>query len=263
MASNSDPPPPKRRKGILHHLRDSLPQEGEEQQGEGQQCTDLPRGEQPSRGGARQHTLQAASSSSHGPEVPRQDEASSSVGADPEICRGHVARLFLRNKMSGLETNILCQRAQASGAIGVEDMNAAGSQGRNPKNMARDLLRTATKHCKWPPMYWARIPTCDPATGSGKAFTMMPFLLIHEMLAFIVELGTCTLEALSALAPDSGLYNTKNAFCAKNRHMDPKRTIPIGVHGDGVPHQSSRTIECVFLECGEPARCRAVLDHLH
>ena len=40
----------------------------------------------------------------------------------------------------------LCEQARRSGMQGVEELSSVGTRGRNPKNMARDLVRKVAKN---------------------------------------------------------------------------------------------------------------------
>ena len=51
-----------------------------------------------------------------------------------------------------------------------------------------------------PNVYWARIPCKDLATGAAKTPTWCPFLLVHEMLASLVEKHAGDVSALGCEA---------------------------------------------------------------
>ena len=53
--------------------------------------------------------------------------------------------------------------------------------------LARDVRRAFLKEVDKPNVHWARIPCKVLATGAAKTPTWCPFLLVHEMLASLVE----------------------------------------------------------------------------
>ena len=106
---------------------------------------------------------------------------------DHDAHRNHVRDLLLPNKISGLEAFNASVAAQASGARGVADVAVAGHYGKWKGNLARDVRRAFLKYVDKPNVCWARVPCKDLATGAAKTPTWCPFLLVHEMLASLVE----------------------------------------------------------------------------
>eukprot|EP00969_Alexandrium_andersonii_P156718 6928447-Alexandrium_andersonii.AAC.1 len=72
-----------------------------------------------------------------------------------------------------------------AGAAGAGDLAAAGSHGRLPKNMSRDMMRALLKDCTWPDVYWAKIPVAN--ANQEKEYAWLPVLLPHEVLAMLVD----------------------------------------------------------------------------
>eukprot|EP00974_Lingulodinium_polyedra_P092438 8955526-Lingulodinium_polyedra.AAC.1 len=69
----------------------------------------------------------------------------------------------------------------------------------------------------------------------------MPFLLPHEMLfSMVSNLGFNVSDMVTL--PSSHLQKMKEDMC-KGIGLDPGNTIPLGLHGDGVPHQKAKSIE--------------------
>ena len=159
--------------------------------------------------------------------------------------RNYVASLYLRNRHSAAATQVLAEKATKAGASGVEDLAGAGASGRHPKNAQRDIMRKLLKHSNCPPVYWAKVPVKNTGPGTGKIYDWIPFLLIFEVMAMILGKPGCSLASFATLPPTlPGLRDKKNRWCAKMK-LDPEVTVPLGVHGDGVPHQSNgSTIEC-------------------
>eukprot|EP00974_Lingulodinium_polyedra_P112728 10908527-Lingulodinium_polyedra.AAC.1 len=66
----------------------------------------------------------------------------------------------------------------------------------------------------------------------------MPFLLPHELLASVVKQGG--FPELDQMDP--ALADLHSQFC-RSMDIDPGRCIPLGMHGDGVPHQARKSVE--------------------
>ena len=101
----------------------------------------------------RRQALTAASSGSGGILAAGGDPAPADVDHAREF-RSHVARLYLRNKMSAKDTVDLVRKAQKAEAKGVDDLARAGG----PKNAQRDLMRMLLRGCILPALYWASVP---------------------------------------------------------------------------------------------------------
>ena len=107
--------------------------------------------------------------------------------------------LFLQNKTSGLEAFNASVAAPASGAWGVADVAGAGHYGRWTGNLARDVRRAFLKDVDKPNVCWARIPCKDLATGAAKTLTWCPFLMVHEVLASLVEKSAGDVSSFAAI----------------------------------------------------------------
>ena len=149
--------------------------------------------------------------------------------------------LFLKNKISGLDAFNASVAAQASGARNVADVAGAGHYGKWKGNLARDVRRAFLKEVDKPNVYWARIPCKDLATGAAKTLTWCPFLLVHEMLASLVEKHAGDVSSFTATPQQ--LWSMKRNFCA-NHGINDDLTLGVGLHGDGVAHQKRTTVEC-------------------
>ena len=106
-------------------------------------------------------------------------------------------------------------------------------------------MRKLLKNSNCPPVYWAKVPVKNTAPDAGKVYDWIPFLLVFEVMAMILGKPGCSLASFATLPPTlPGLRDKKVRWCSKNK-LDPALTVPLGVHGDGVPHQSNgSTIEC-------------------
>ena len=162
---------------------------------------------------------------------------SRAVGRSPRSAED----LFLQNKISGLEAFNASVAAQVSGARGVADFAGGGHHGKWKGNLARDVRRAFLKEVKKPNVYWARIPCKDLATGAAKTPTWCPFLLVHEMLASLVEMHAGDVSSFAAIPQQ--FWGVKRNFCAKHGINDDL-TLGLGLHGDGVAHQKRTTVEC-------------------
>ena len=142
----------------------------------------------------------------------------------------------VRNNISGRTTQELCHRARAAGADGVGNMATAGKSGTN-RNTARDVLRSLKKHSKMPPLYWAGIPMRTKA--GTQVITQCPFLLPSEVLAALYSEG----EMAGLCDFSEGVRNMLDTTC-KALGISADGVIPLGIHGDGVPNQASKTVVC-------------------
>ena len=193
-----------------------------------------------SKGGARAHAVRTG-------QCLDRDEAEAVTGEEEDnsilAFRHHISKLFLKNKCSGLEAQGLCESAHLSGAAGVDDLASAGASGQHPKNIIRDLMRRLLKGSSCPKPYWAKIPCKSPATGEPKVMTWLPFLLVHEWLHHIIEAVGNTFKDLVTFPAGSGLADFQQKFYARHPHIPSGKSVPVGIHGDGVPHQKSKTVE--------------------
>ena len=169
---------------------------------------------------------------------------SSTPTAPEEPLRDVLRDLFLLNHLSGHTTQRLAGAARRSGASDVGDFSSAGNQGQTPKNSARDLMRRILKNCHYPALYWAEVPLRDPEAASGTAGTRTaayPFLLPHEVLAHLASSPSwATPVATPGETPS--LYNWVRKMC-RPLGLSPSQTIPVGLHGDGVPFSKTDTLE--------------------
>ena len=160
--------------------------------------------------------------------------------------RAHVSRLFLMNTFSGKNTHILFEKAERAGAMGSGDLAQAASRGRQAGNANRDLLRKIGKGARLPSLYWAQVPLqVDEKPAED---TWLPFILPHEVLG-----QTKNPAQYAKIGPEvKHLDKLRSEVCGP-LGLNPETVIPLGVHGDGVPHQKAGTIECLsWNTCANP-----------
>ena len=68
-----------------------------------------------------------------------------------------------------------------------------------------------------------------------------PFLLPHEVFAKMLANDDAAQASLRVLAPEMATMRDK--LCS-DLGIDPAEFIPIGMHGDGVPHAKKKSLEC-------------------
>ena len=195
------------------------------------------------RGGARQRFLAARERDrSRSPDRHAASASSSSTSASTDF-RRHTSNLHLSNKISAKELRELSQSATEAGASGVSDFIAAGKRGELPGNIQRDIMRKLLKDCTAPEPYYAEIPTHDPRTNRNGVMVMMPFLLVHEMLAGLISGSREKLASLCAHTPQ--VQQLIDNFCS-SRGAESAGVVGIGFHGDGVPHQKNGLCKSVL-----------------
>ena len=69
----------------------------------------------------------------------------------------------------------------------------------------------------------------------GSKLQWLPFILPHELLDQIVAASRGH-NLVDLPSSDAGLQRMKTDWC-KHLKVPDRRTIPMGFHGDGVPHQ--------------------------
>ena len=154
----------------------------------------------------------------------------------------YVGRLHLSNKLSAKDTQTLSSTATAAGAASVAGLASAGAHGACPGNTHRDLLRRYLKDTKMPSPYYAEVSIHDPEQDKDHVKVMLPFLLPHEMIHAIMKNSPASATSLSELPEGSPLDN--NAIRISNETgVSRNRIIPIGFHGDGVPHKKNKSVQ--------------------
>ena len=210
-------------------------------------------------GGARQRFVAnkkpAARDRSRSPHRPIGASSSSSAlqegGAE---FREDVGRLFLRGRLSGKDTQQLAASSSRAGACGVSGIAKAGKSGALLGNLSRDIMRNLLKDCSLPEPYMASIPTHDPKTGRNRVLVEMPFMLPHELLASACAADPRKLAAISESPP---AISKLVANFGRALGIGTAGLVPIGFHGDGVPHQKHKTVQVLswnFLAANDSSR---------
>ena len=105
--------------------------------------------------------------------------------------KANVGDLFLSNDISGIRAQSLCQHALDAGASAscLKRMAKAGSSGKRPGNIARDIGRQLkAKRTKWPPLYWAHVRVWGPKIQAERLH-ILPMYLPHELVRSVYEKG--------------------------------------------------------------------------
>lgn len=162
--------------------------------------------------------------------------------APGDTFREHLLSKFLRNKASAASTHQDAALATDAGALGVNQISRCGTQGGNPKNLSRDLLRyvktlDASGVCM-PQPYFVTLPIMDTKT-SLTIFVEHPVLLPHEVIFWLLSVRKCQLSDLCTFTREDNYMSIHHSdFCA-SFGLEESATIPLGFHGDGAPFQKS------------------------
>ena len=194
-----------------------------------------------SRSRSRDRLLTGGSASSNPTALPVQGDAG---------FRTQLSRMYLSGQISARITHSLSQSASAAGASGVQDLGPAAKRGALPGNAQRDIMRRRLNGCTVPEPYFAEIPIHDPDTGRGQVGIMLPLLLIHEMLAALCAPGEHMVQQFANASP--AVNRLVEKFCQKTSLLT-RNVIPLGIHGDGVPHQKTRAYKS-YLGAAFPIR---------
>lgn len=200
------------------------------------------------KGGVRQHMTKRAQidkrkrdkrmTSEHA-QMPIED----STQADAEEkYRDHMERLFLRDKLAGKDAQQISKLSTPAGAAGVKDYGGCGTGRKYPGNTTRDLLNKIDCDKSMPPLYWGEVPVRCGKTNSTITM-LLTFLLLHEMLHWLLSKKTILPSTVSTFPSGSGQEKHHRDFCQEN-DLDPSKTAGIGLHGGGVQHQhKNQTVE--------------------
>ena len=161
-----------------------------------------------------------------------------------DIYRKHMQDIFVANKLSATDTQTLSDLSSSAGAKGVHDFARCGNKFSTPGSTERDLLRNMKASVDMPEPYYAEILCRDPDTNRNRVPMMMPVLLLHEIMFWIISSGRALLKYVNAslLPKESGRFNHMSKFC-ESHNIPIEQMIPIGMHGDGVPFQKKQTVE--------------------
>lgn len=188
-------------------------------------------------------SLHEASSSASSSSCPAPGTASSSFGpknVGQEKFREVAKQFFLSNKLSAIDCAKLARGGRNSGATDVDDLARSGASGRHPQNAARDIMAKLLKETDMPPLFWHEVKLWDP-NALQPCVESVPFLLPHQVLGKVGH--KWNLMALSKeRAPQ--IWEQFAAQCIK-LGLDVSKTVPLGLHGDGVPYTKHQSLEMI------------------
>ena len=147
--------------------------------------------------------------------------------------RQHVHTLFLDNKLSGQETQLLENQIGACHVQGFKEH--AGPSVNVSKKAARDMLRRCLKGTKWPKIYTAEVRIWDAKLQVEK-YAKVALLLPHELLHVLGTMNSA--ETLTQL---DGAVESVQAHCRKAQRAFGSPTCGFGLWSDATPFNWDRT----------------------
>jgi hypothetical protein len=113
---------------------------------------------------------------------------------------------YLKDKISASTTQEVASLADAAGAQGVAHIKC-GAQGRNIKNLSRDLMRYVKRlennsKVFTPEPYFVPLPILDTET-QATIYVQHPILLPHEMISWLLATKTCHLADICKFTRDN------------------------------------------------------------
>ena len=209
------------------------------------------------QGGVRQHALalQAEAPSSVVP-VPVPTSVTASVrkrkmddvppsipGINITAYQEHLKQLFIMNKGSAKDIHTSADLSEGAGAHGVSKLVACGKEGERPGNLKRDMRRKLEKNTDMPKCYWAHVRGHNPLTGENQYRILLPFLLISEMLIWLLQTSRIAIASACALT-GSGRVTRHAKFC-KEHKLKEDAVFSLGQHMDGVPFCENQSVEAM------------------
>ena len=172
------------------------------------------------------------------------DAGTEPTQADIDNYTNYQKHLFALNKSSALDIRTSVEFASRAGARGQGSIRKAGNKGSQPQNLNRDLKRTFVKGSAMPNKYYCEVIGKHPETGENNVAMMIPILLLHEMLCWLLETSKIALAHMCEAPEESGMSQKHEDF-SKQSGMDKDRTAIIGQHQDGVPFQKNQSLEVI------------------
>ena len=167
----------------------------------------------------------------------RADEGGSDRGDQPppecHLNRNLKAR-WGRGKLSSADVQDIAYDAHRSGAVGVEQLSAAGTYGKYPQNLFRDLLRIFGEPKGGPPIDWVEIPLKSGANVPHPV--IWPHKFFQALAKDRIEFWNKRIfgsEGACQVFWDS-MKNTD--FVRRHPHLPEgsfSSMVSIGMHGDG------------------------------
>jgi hypothetical protein len=147
--------------------------------------------------------------------------------------RHNLADLYLSNEISALRASTLISDAAAAHASNVADLV---SDGRNKKNLARDLTRKLMKGSHWPKPYLALIPIWSKAL-SKQVMAEMEIWLPHEIVQAVSDFNY-----IEDLVTTDNIDDADRARLASiKRKLGVEQLLGLGLWLDGCPCNWDRT----------------------
>ena len=191
----------------------------------------------PARGGVRQRmaareTADAAASSAA--------SSGDTVGDLPLVAE--LKKDWAKGKATSAQVQRYALAAARQGATGIDRLGAAGTSGRNPQNLLRDLIGIFGHPVGAPPFDWVEIPTTAGPRSPH------PFLLPHSFFQHFYS-GARSNWVKAVRGPPSAPREFWDAMAGsdflrlhpRRDQQEWRRTIPLGLHGDAgaFSHQDS------------------------
>ena len=95
-----------------------------------------------------------------------------------------------------------------------------------------------------PPVYYAQIPTHNPDQNSNGHLVWLPFLLVHEVLFWLLDRGNILLKDMCSFPVRSGAAMNHKSLC-QDLSLPCDKTAVIGMHGDGVSSHNKGSTEMI------------------
>ena len=147
-----------------------------------------------------------------------------------------LKKQFLLNKLPANTIQEIALLAQQGGAHHMRGLSKLGNNGNACKNISRDLMRASIQNISVPTPYMVTIPITLPKTKLA-ALVEHPVLLPSEILAWMLCNGKFSLKEIVNMQEAQPVMHNRLQDKCKKFHLPETSTIPIGLHGDGVPFQ--------------------------
>jgi hypothetical protein len=165
--------------------------------------------------------------------------SSSSASASSKKVLGNM---FLANKLSAKDVQAIQHANYHEGNDHAWEWAKIGNWGHTPNHFARDLMKSLLRGVQMPEIFLWPIPIWNPDAKQNE-IVEIPFLLPHEVIHYMVKKQGIAKYILSETG--GGTYDDFTRSLFSRAGMDDSETIPIGLHGDGVPYTKSDSIEII------------------
>ena len=136
----------------------------------------------------------------------RRPAGASDGEPNPKKFKATMEDLYLSNALSGQQVREVLDAAQGAGVVGVGRLAAAGSGGRHPGNISRDLMSRILKDRRgfWPKPWQLQVPLWSKKHQrevTGTIYMMLPHSIVGHWLQKVPDV----LPPLQAGAQSSSL----------------------------------------------------------